>query len=178
MQRSVTVGLALRPFPRGGILAADHDPGAAIMRRGIVLLAVAAAAGCASNDVPTAGVQQAPPANANVTGNWNASWGPLTATGHSCTATGTLVLTQGSVSYVTGTYTVYRTCDGVTDTLTGDVQNGNVGSGQIAFTLDVAKRLVQLANVTADSMVGVSQWQVTLGGGLRTLRGPFAAAKQ
>src|SRR5581483_5271527 len=170
MQRSVTVGLALRPLPRGGILAADHDPGAAIMRRGIVLLAVAAAAGCASNDVPTAGVQQAPPANA--------SWGPLTATGHSCTATGTLVLTQGSVSYVTGTYTVYRTCDGVTDTLTGDVQNGNVGSGQIAFTLDVAKRLVQLANVTADSMVGVSQWQVTLGGGLRTLRGPFAAAKQ
>src|SRR5579885_3917420 len=107
MQRSVTVGLALRPFPRGGILAADHDPGAAIMRRGIVLLAVAAAAGCASNDVPTAGVQQAPPANANVTGTWNASWGPLVPdTMLSCTATGTLVLTQGSVSYVTGTYTV------------------------------------------------------------------------
>jgi hypothetical protein len=148
------------------------------MRRGIVLLAAAAAVGCASNEVPTAGVQQAPPANANVTGNWNASWGPLTGSGHSCTATGTLVLTQGTVSYVTGTYTVYRTCDGATDTLAGNVQNGNVGTGQISFTLDVAKRLVQLANVTADSMVGVSQWQVTLGGSLRTLRGPFAAAKQ
>lgn len=149
------------------------------MRRGIALFAVLTAAGCASNDVPTAGVQQAPAANANVTGTWAATWGPLTGSGHSCTATGTLVLTQGTVvSYVTGSYSVSQICDGVPSTLADTIYNGNVGSGQISFTLDAAKRRVQLADVKGDSLVGVSQWQVSLGGSLRTLRGPFTAAKQ
>jgi hypothetical protein len=165
------------------------------MRRGISLFVALAIVGCASEDVPSEKLAGSPSPGGNVTGSWTVAWGTMVGTNtyldtlpdsstltrtvrDTCAATGALTLTQHTpVAYVTGPYTVHRTCRShfvtskgldslfigvVTDTLVDSVRNANMGSGQFAFTLDKPGRQVQLGLISGTTMNGPVRWSITM----------------
>jgi hypothetical protein len=171
------------------------------MRRGIQLFVALAIVGCASEKF--SGTQQAssPTAGGNVNGTWAATWPPLEGQNtypdtlktvslpvkdsivtrtvrDSCTAAGTLVLTQAaSVAYVTGPDTVKWVCTSIIlDTLGKDsvvvgtvrdssmdsVRNANFGSGELSFSIDKSNAQLQLGLVNGKSMSGSVKWTILL----------------
>jgi len=185
------------------------------MRRGMTLFVALAIVGCASDEFSGAGQVASPQAGGDLTGTWAVTWGPLVGTNtypdslkdskgadsiatrtvvDSCTATGTLTLTQQSpVAYVTGPYAISRTCHSVvtkgpasnvtlTDALSGSISSGNLGSGAFTFALDNANAQYQYGLVQGGSVSGSVTWKITLPArptkGAGTVRGDFTATKQ
>src|SRR5437870_2259049 len=138
------------------------------MRRGIYLFVTVAFAfiGCASEDVPTEQAGAIPAPGGDVTGTWTVVWGTMVGTNtyldtlpdsstvtrttrDTCSATGTLTLTQHTpVAFVTGPYTVNRSCTShllnkagndsvrvgtVASVLADSVRNANMGTGEFSF---------------------------------------------
>ncbi len=169
------------------------------MRRAIYLFVALALVGCASEDVPGEQIAGSPSPGGDVTGLWTVAWGTMvgsntyvdtlkdaqnkdsTATRSvrdTCTANGTMTLTQHTpVAYVSGPYTVFRTCKShlvtskgldsvfvgtVTDTVSDSVRNANMGSGQFAFTLDKPARQVQLGLLEGNNLGGPVRWSITM----------------
>jgi|SRR5690348_16806688 hypothetical protein len=191
------------------------------MRLGIALFAAFAFVACASEDLPPELAGNSPSPGGDVTGTWAITWGTLVGTNtypdtlknslnkdsivtrtvrDTCTATGTLNLTQHSpVAYVTGPYAITRTCTshlvdskgndsvlvGTAVTTPADsVRNANMGSGEFSFTLDktVTARELQLGLVSGGTMNGPSKWTIFMATrptkGRGTVAGQFSATKQ
>ena len=164
------------------------------MARGIALFVVLAIAACASDDF--GGTQQvaSPAAGADVNGTWNVTWGPLTGTNtyadtaldsqgrdsittaevrDSCTATGTLTLTQAQgVVHVAGPWTLTGTCT-QTDSLDvettapytptpGSISNANLGSRRLTFSLEPTNERFQYGLVEGNTLSGVASWTITM----------------
>lgn len=190
------------------------------MRRGIYLFVTLAFIGCASEDLPSEKVAGTPSPGGDVTGTWTVTWGNLVGTNtypdtfvvaggkdsivtrtvrDTCTGTGALNLTQQApVAYVTGPYTLTRTCTshllnhldedsvlvGTAVTTPADsVRKANMGSGEFSFALDKATvpREVQLGLVSGNAMSGTAQWNIFMATrptkGRGVVRGQFSATK-
>ncbi len=185
------------------------------MRRGITLFVALAIVACASEDFPGTGQVASPSPGGSLTGTWSVTWGPLVGTNtypdslkdskgadsiatrtvrDTCTATGTLTLTQQSpVTYVRGDYTISRTCHSVvtkgpasdvtiTQSLADTIASGNLGSGAFTFALDAANTQYQYGLVQGGSLSGSVNWSITLPArpnkGKGAVRGDFTATKQ